>query len=336
MKTEKLFNDKLIRIIYSDVREHAPFLFRLLTSARSSALLGFLNYDLPIGSSLTGARNFLDKLGVDLSECLQHREYYTTHRRVFERQIRFWQCRPMDEEPEAIVAPADSRMLPGSFAEDSMLFIKEKFFIYEELLGANKPEWLHAFAGGQYAMFRLTPDKYHYNHVPVSGVVKDIYDISGKYHSCNPGAVVETVTPYSKNKRTVTIIDTDVPGGSGCGKVAMVEVVALMIGGIEQCYSEEEYLAPQPVIPGMFLKKGQPKSLYHPGSSFDILIFEPGRIHFSEDILTNRSHCSAQSRLTRAFRIPLVETDVRVRSTIGRAITDAAQQPSFLHQQNSQ
>jgi phosphatidylserine decarboxylase len=43
------------------------------------------------------------------------------------------------------------------------------------------------------------------------------------------------VRPYSKNKRVVTIIDTDVEGGTGIGLVAMIEVVALMIGDIVQC-----------------------------------------------------------------------------------------------------
>ena len=49
------------------------------------------------------------------------------------------------------------------------------------------------------------------------------------------------VTPYSKNRRHVTLIDTDVPGGSQVGMVAMVEVTALMIGDIVQCYSDEKY-----------------------------------------------------------------------------------------------
>ena len=52
-----------------------------------------------------------------------------------------------------------------------------------------------------------------------------------------PGAVVALVTPYSKNSRVVTIIDTEVPGGTGVGLVAMIEVVALMIGEVVQCYS---------------------------------------------------------------------------------------------------
>jgi len=259
-------------------------------------------------------------MGIDLFECVRPKQYYTTHRRLFERQIRFWECRNMDESRETIVAPADSRMLPGSMTRGSMLLIKGKFFDFEELMGTDKGEWLTTFENGHFATFRLTPDKYHYNHFPVSGEIRDIYEIRGRYHSCNPEAVVEMVTPYSKNKRVVTVIDTDVPGGTGCGLVAMVEVVALMIGGIEQCYSETHYDEPRPATPGMFVTKGQPKSLYHPGSSLDILIFQKGRMHFCEDILANRFHPMVESRLSHGLGQPLVETDVEVRSTIGYAL----------------
>lgn len=295
-------------------------MFRLLTSARTSALLGFVNYDLPLAATLTGATKFIRHMGIDLSECVQPEHYYTTHRRLFQRQIRFWECRDMDESPRTIGAPADSRMLPGSLTPGTRLFIKGKFFHLKELLGEDKGTWLHAFANGQFATFRLTPDKYHYNHFPVTGEIRDIYEIRGRYHSCNPGAVVEMATPYSKNKRVVTIIDTDVPGGTGCGLVAMIEVVALMIGGIEQCYSETRYDHPRPLKPGMLVSKGQPKSLYHPGSSLDILLFEPHRMCFCKDILDNRSHPGVTSRLSHGWEQPLVETDVQVRSTVGCAL----------------
>ena len=71
--------------------------------------------------------------------------------------------------------------------------------------------------------------------------------------------MVSLVTPYSKNRRMVTVIDTDTKGGTRCGLVAMVEVVALMVGGIVSCYSEESYDAPRPCEPGMMLRKGRPQ-----------------------------------------------------------------------------
>jgi phosphatidylserine decarboxylase len=259
--------------------------------------------------------HLIRELAIPMAECVAP-ESLTSPRRLFERQICFWRCRPMSDDEVHIVSPADARMLVGSFERQSLLFLKEKFFDYEDLLGIDKAHWQKTFRDGQFAVFRLTPEKYHYNHLPVSGRVADIYEIQGAYHSCNPGAVVRMVTPYSKNRRIVTIIDTSVPGGSGIGHVAMIEIVALMIGDIVQCYSDHHYDAPRHVVPGMFVRRGQPKSLYRPGSSVDVLMFQKDQVRFCNDILANQHHAAAQSRYSSGFGRPLVETDIPVRATI--------------------
>ena len=317
---ETLFADRVVRWLYSSARERAPGIFNALTSAHSSKLLAHLHFDMKLTTRLLGNKKFLKQCGVNLEECIDPPESFTTARRIFERKIRYWECRPKPNNPDAILSPADSRMLIGSLSRDSQLFIKEKFFSFEELIGHDKFRWINSFKGGDFAIFRLTPDKYHFNHVPVSGKVVDIYEVDGHFHSCNPGAIVRVVTPYSKNRRVITIIDTDVPGGSNVGLVAMVEIVALMIGDIEQCYSDKEYLNPIKVEPGLLLKKGQPKSLYHPGSSTDVLIFQPNRMQFDDQLIENLTHTDANNRFTKAFNQPLIETDVAVRSSIGTPI----------------
>jgi phosphatidylserine decarboxylase len=317
---ETLFADRIVQWLYSSARENAPQVFKALTGARSSMLLAHLNFDLALTTRLLGNKKFLKRCGVNLDECVDPPEAFTTARRIFERKIKYWECRPKPDIENAILSPADSRVLVGSLDQTSQVFIKDKFFHYEELLGLDKTDWLTAFTGGEFAVFRLTPDKYHFNHVPVSGKVIDIYELDGHFHSCNPGAIVKVVTPYSKNRRVITIIDTDVPGGSNIGLTAMIEVVALMIGEIEQCYSKKEYDNPVPIEKGMFLKKGQPKSLYHPGSSTDVLLFQKKRIKFSDVILRNQHHSEANSRFSTAFNQPLIETDVAARSLIATPI----------------
>ncbi len=318
LRTERLYLDKVITYIYSRVREDAPSLFRLLTSKRASSLIAFLNYDLFLSRRIGGIRRFLDDCGIDWSECLDPVGALSSPKKLFERKIRYWQCRPMPDRQDSIVSPADARMLPGSLDETSGLFLKGKFFDAAELLG--KPEWVEAFEGADFAIFRLTPDRYHYNHTPVSGEVVDIYALSGAYHSCNPEAIVTVVTPYSKNARVVTVIDTDATDGTGAGLVAMVEVTALMIGKVEQRYSERRYDDPRAVEPGMYLKKGCPKSLYAPGSSTDVVLFQPGRMAFDGQLVRNMRLSPGSSRFTKAFGKPLMETDVKARSLIGHAL----------------
>lgn len=316
--TERLLGDWVVNFLYSRARERAGALFDALTSRYASKMLAFINFDLPLAPRLVGHERFLRACGVDLEDAVEDPRSFDTPRKIFERRIRYWQCRPLPDDPRAVVAPADARALVGSFRSASPLFIKGKFFDFDELLGRNKRAWLDAFHDGDFAIFRLTPDQYHYSHAPVSGEVVDFYEIPGRYHACNPGAVVQLVTPYSKNKRVVTIVHTDVPGGSGVGLVAMVEVVALMIGDVVQCYSEEQYDDPQPIRPGMFLHQGAPKSRYRPGSSTDVLIFQHGRVRFADDLVSNLRRTGVHSRFSIGFGTPLAETDVKVRSLIGR------------------
>jgi phosphatidylserine decarboxylase len=321
--TEKLIADPLINRLYAGARENSSLFFKVATSKRMSSLLGLLNFDVHFGRNGSGKGRVerIRRMGIKIDECLDSPTSLDTARKLFERKIRYWDCRPMPKAPERILSPADARMIVGSFDRHDALFLKEKFFSFVELLGAEKQNWCEAFTGGDFAIFRLTPDKYHFNHLPVSGRIADIYTIDGVCHSCNPGAVVSMVTPFSKNRRVVTVIDTNVPGGTGIGLVAMIEVVAMMIGDIVQCYSTRGYDDPLDLHPGLFVERGCPKSLYRPGSSVDVVIFQKDRVAFSVDILANMQRQDVSSRYTHRFQAPLVETDVKVRSEIGRAVT---------------
>ena len=156
--------------------------FRTLTSARISSLLGWLNFDAVLASPFSGLDSFIRSWGMDMSECLDDPQRLDTPSKLFTRKIRYWQCRPMDAERDVVTSPADSRVLLGSLDSSSLLFIKEKFFSFQELLGERNTSWLAAFEHGDFAVFRLTPEKYHYVHAPVSGRVVDFYSLPGSYH----------------------------------------------------------------------------------------------------------------------------------------------------------
>lgn len=319
---EALIADNWVHWIYGYARENAPAVFRAVTSARMTRWLAFLQFDLPTQQRPVKIQKMIQSLEIDLNECVASPQELNSPRKLFERKIKYWQCRPMLEDTDVIVAPADAKALVGAIEPSQSFFLKEKFFSFDELLGIKKRRWIEAFSAGHFAVFRLTPEKYHYNHLPVSGTIADIYTIDGTYHSCNPTAVVAETTPYSKNRRVVTIIDTDVPGGTRVGRVAMVEVVALMIGEIVQTYSSYHYDSPHPLTAGMFVQKGQPKSLFRPGSSVDVLFFEKERIIFDKDLMMNTCRSGVNSRFSKGFKHPLVETDVQVRSSIGRRAAD--------------
>ena len=67
----------------------------------------------------------------------------------------------------------------------------------------------------------------------------------------------------------------------------MIEVTALMIGEVVQCYSRERYENPQPILSGMLIERGCPKSRDRPCGSAEVLIFQGGRISFDEDLIVS-------------------------------------------------
>lgn len=328
VRDERLYGDRWIHCLYSPALERSGALFRLLTSRRWSRLIATCNYDSLLGQRTSGGRRFLERLGVDLAECVDPPETLDTLRKIFERRIRYWECRPLPPDDSAVVATSDARMLVGSLRASSTLFLKEKFFEFSELLGF-RTRWVETFRNGDAAVFRLTPEKYHYNHCPVSGRVEAIYRVDGRFHACNPTATVSVITPYSKNERVVTIIDTDVRGGTGVGMVAMVEVAAMMIGDIVQAYSDARYDAPRTIEQGDWLKRGQPKSLFRPGASTVVLLFEAGRVAFASDLIANL-RLPVRSRYAIGFGITLTETDVAARSLIALPANVAPRSQSTL------
>jgi len=83
LRTERIYADRIIRFLYCRYREEVPFLLRALTSHRMSALLGFLNFDLPLVPRIAGLKSFVKRMGIDLSECLDSPESLDTFRKVF-------------------------------------------------------------------------------------------------------------------------------------------------------------------------------------------------------------------------------------------------------------
>ena len=95
-------------------------------------------------------------------------------------------------------------------------------------------------------------------------------------------------------------------------------MVAPMIGDIRQCYSPVEYCAPQPTKIGMFLERGCPKSLFRPGSSTTAMFFQRNRAQFSPDLMRNLYRTDVKIPDSQGLGRPLVETDIKIRWTIGQ------------------
>ncbi len=243
--------NRIIRTLYSPKLENAPLLSKLASSRRMSEVLGYLNYDNALSSRMSGMRRFLRSCGIDAREL------------VDDAAVARHAAQGLRAQDQVLAVPSAAassavRGMSGGLARDGWLAAGNLGAVHQgEVFRSSRNCWAardragrERFTEGDFAVFRLTPEKYHYTHVPVAGCVADFYAVQGRYHSCNPNAAVQLLTPYSKNRRVVTVIDTDCDGGEQIGYVAMIEVVALMVGQIEQRYSEERYDNPQPIEEG--------------------------------------------------------------------------------------
>ena len=72
--SERPIGDWIVNYLYSKKREEVPFVYQLLGSQWFSGFLGWVNYDFPLGQSISGIRRFLKKCAINLNECLDKPE----------------------------------------------------------------------------------------------------------------------------------------------------------------------------------------------------------------------------------------------------------------------
>ncbi|MGL4854629.1 MAG: archaetidylserine decarboxylase, partial [Lentisphaeria bacterium] len=167
-----------------------------------------------------------------------------------------------------LCSPADGRILVYPNVNENTLFpVKGAESRLADLCG----EKMDNFIGGDVAVVRLCPADYHRFHFPCDGKIIKHYKVKGQYHSVNPVALKEIDNVFVRNKREVTILE------SKFGKIGYIEVGAFGVAGIEQTYSTVE------------VNKMDEKGYFKFGGSTVVLLFEPGRIEFCQDLLDKSS-----------------------------------------------
>jgi phosphatidylserine decarboxylase len=132
----------------------------------------------------------------------------------------------------------------------------------------SNDKWGDLFLDGPLLIGRLCPSDYHRFHFPDNGQILDFYKIPGELHSVNPWALKRKEDIFLKNERHVTILDTE-----NFGKLAYIEVGAMMVGKIVQSFEGKTFL------------KGQEKGYFLFGGSTVIVVGEKGKWSPSGDIL---------------------------------------------------
>jgi phosphatidylserine decarboxylase len=210
---------------------------------------------------------FVEKFRVEASEFLYPPEFFTSFNDFFIRKLKR-ESRPFAGGKDVAIMPADGRYLVYPNIEKADGFVvKGKKFSLEELLQDKK--LAQTYAKGSMVIARLCPTDYHRFHFPCSCLPSSPKRIEGHLHSVNPLALRKKIEILSQNKREITELQT-----SNFGKVLFIEVGATFVGSIHHTFSPNEPYA-----------KGDEKGYFSFGGSSLILLFEPGRIQFDQDLI---------------------------------------------------
>ncbi|TPX36290.1 phosphatidylserine decarboxylase [Synchytrium microbalum] len=238
-------------------------------------------------SSAADIPGFIEYHKLNMREVLEPIENFQTFNQFFYRKLKPGARVLASPSPRVAVCPADCRLTAFVSVKDATkLWIKGREFTIAALL--KDDAMARRFAGGCVSICRLAPQDYHRFHSPVDGVVSKMKKIEGDYYTVNPMAVRTTVDVYTDNVRLVTYIESD-----NFGTVAYICVGAMLVGSIVPT-----------VVEGQWIKRMDEIGYFAFGGSTIIVLFEPGRCKYDDDLLSN-------SRKD-------LETFVKVGETLGR------------------
>jgi len=204
--------------------------------------------------------HFVRRNGIDLSQYLQRR--YTSFNDFFTRQIDP-ACRPIDQTPESLISPCDSRLSVYPIDETQRFFIKNTEYTVAQLL--QNDALAQQLKGGLALVFRLCVDDYHrycyFDDCSHSGSRA----IAGVLHTVRPVAM-ERRRVLTENSREVTVLHT-----AHFGTAVQVEVGALLVGRIKNLH------------PGGRFVRGAEKGMFEFGGSTVVLLLQPG-VRLREDL----------------------------------------------------
>ena len=249
--------DKMLKALYGSAIGRAV-LKPLVAPVVSKAAGAFLSSRL----SVPLIKPFVRKNNIDLSQF--EPGPYPNYNEFFSRKIRP-ELRPVDQEPQHLIAPCDSKLTVLPITPESRFTLKDTPYTVASLLRSE--ELAQKYAGGTAMIFRLTVDDYHRYCYMADGQKEENVKIPGVLHTVNP--IANDVVPiYKENSREYSILHTE-----HFGDVLMMEVGALLVGRIVNHHGKAQ------------VKRGQEKGYFQFGGSTVVLLLEKDRAAIDSDIL---------------------------------------------------
>lgn len=259
---EVILGEKWIRWAYQDAG--SSLIERLLFRSSLISRMFGLWYDSPLSRGKINA--VIDELSIDMAEAVRPADDYTSFNDFFARHLRP-EARPYSDDPSEIVAPADGRVLVfPKLDKDVFVPVKGHPMSITSML----PGLSEQFLGGALAIVRLCPADYHRYHFPASGQIETTQELAGALHSVNPIALGAGPDVFGENKRCNTLIKND-----KIGTYCFSEIGAFGVGSIINTISSGA------------VRKMQEKGYFKFGGSTVVVVFQPGQVTFSPDLVEN-------------------------------------------------
>ncbi|MBY0530285.1 MAG: phosphatidylserine decarboxylase [Rhabdochlamydiaceae bacterium] len=265
---ERVYGQRMIELFYGNGWFSRVFSFLFLPLfARISFLSWVYGQFQKSRLSRWKVKPFVHDFQVDASEFLKPLDAFTSFNDFFIRKLQP-NARPCVSGSDVAVLPADGRYLVfQNLSLADGFWVKDKLFDLETFLGDSK--LAKQYENGAMVIARLCPVDYHRFHFPCANVPGASRLINGPLYSVNPMALKRNIAILSENKRVITPLTTEF-----FGVVQYVEIGATFVGSIQQTFES-----------GRSYGKGEEKGYFEFGGSCLILLFEPGKIVFDQDLI---------------------------------------------------
>ncbi|KAF2725853.1 hypothetical protein K431DRAFT_214885 [Polychaeton citri CBS 116435] len=288
-----------IRLLYKGLKSNRMEKKQAKKLLKSMSLKQGRKFDDPASASqIPGFINFHQ---LDMSEVLHPTESFRNFNEFFYRELKP-EARPCSapENPHIVVAAADCRSVVFNRMEDAQrIWVKGRDFSIERLLGDAYPQDAKRYHNGGLAIMRLAPQDYHRFHIPVDGIMGEPKLIEGEYYTVNPMAIRSALDVYGENIRVIVPIDSEVHG-----RVMVICVGAMMVGSTVITRKA-----------GDSVKRAEELGYFKFGGSTVLILFEPGRVSFDDDLAGNSNGA--------------LETLIRVGMSIGHSPEHAPHAPDM-------
>lgn len=229
-----------------------------------------------------------------MSEVLYPVERFRNFNEFFYRKLKP-DARPCSapSNPKVIVSPADCRSVVFDSMDDATkIWVKGREFSVARLLGAAYPQDVKRYTYGSLGIFRLAPQDYHRFHIPVDGIMDKPKLIEGEYYTVNPMAIRSALDVYSENVRVIVPIDS-----VAHGRVMVICVGAMMVGSTVITRKAGEKV-----------QRAEELGYFKFGGSTLLLLFEPGRMKYDEDLIDN-SNGALETLVFSLIRLIILSAD---------------------------